>query len=73
MHEGKQVTLLSLSWKPALHATPQVLAPHVALPFEGGTGHTVEHPPQWRTSSAGWISQPFAGLLSQSEKPALHA
>jgi hypothetical protein len=49
---------------PRLHAILQTLAEHVATAFV--VGHTNAHPPQLLGSVARLVSQPFAGLLSQS-------
>jgi hypothetical protein len=49
----------------------QVPFEHVAVAF--GTLHTVPQAPQWFVSDCRFVSQPFAGLPSQSPKPGLHA
>ena len=57
-------------WKLALHAVPQVAAAHVGVPF-ATIGQPVQVP-QCSGSVARFASQPFAGLLSQSENPSEH-
>ena len=65
------IALPSQLANPALHAAPQTPNVHDAAPF-AGTGHTVPHVPQLTGLVFVLTSQPFAKLLSQLPKPALH-
>jgi hypothetical protein len=58
------------SAKPALHVNPHAPAAHVAVALAGAI-HDRPHVPQLATVVARVVSQPFAGLESQSPKPML--
>src|SRR5262249_54419581 len=57
------------SSEPKLHAKPQRPAMQVAIAL-GTAGHAWAQVPQWTGLPAMSCSQPLAGLLSQSPKPA---
>ena len=64
--------LMSQSAKPALHA-PNTHAPPTQDALALLTAHTLPHAPQFAALVRVSASQPFAGWLSQSAKPSLHA
>ena len=64
------VTLPSQSTKPALHATAQRPAAHAGVPL--AALHALPHIPQWAAVVERSVSQPLAGFMSQSPKPAVH-
>jgi hypothetical protein len=57
--------------KPRRHESPQAPAEHVAVAL-APLAHARAHIPQLARSVCRFTSQPFAGLRSQSAKPALH-
>jgi hypothetical protein len=62
---------------PSQSAYGEVQLPMAHAPFEHaavafGRLQTVLQPPQWLASVCRFVSQPFAGLPSQSPKPGLH-
>ena len=63
--------LMSQSPKPALHAMAHDPPEHDGEPFE--PLHTLPQAPQFDALEPVLTSQPLATLISQSEKPALHA
>jgi hypothetical protein len=63
---------MSQSAKPALHVPmPHVPIVHAAVPLAGAE-HARPHIPQWASVVLVFTSQPLAGFMSQSAKPALH-
>jgi hypothetical protein len=62
--------LPSQSPKPALHATAQRPDAHEGVPL--AALHALPHAPQWAAAVERSVSQPLAGFMSQSPKPALH-
>ena len=64
-------TLLSQSPKPGLHVIWQAPAVHCEVAV-CAVEHTLRHRPQLPASVVSVISQPLAGLASQSAKPAPH-
>ncbi len=62
---------MSQSAKPSRHA-PSVQTPIAHDDAALGSAHTVPHAPQFESLVAVSASQPLAGFMSQSAKPALH-